>query len=111
LIATKDMMYKHSETTWSIQRLTNGVNNISSHVTVAGDIIGHFKKIWDKDPTFDVTNIDGTAYKFSVKWKVDVKSWDRLIINSGVFSWEYSVQDFRYTEGITFNVTKIFVVI
>lgn len=105
------MTYKHNDTTASLKRLVNWENNISDHVVVAGNIQGHMKKIDDKDPTFDVTGIDGTAYKFSVKGKVDVKGWDRFIIESWDFAGEYSVQDFRYTKGISFEVTKIFVVI
>lgn len=104
------MTFLHSKTTATIKRLVADSDNNSQYQVVEGSFIGHFKKIDQMDGSFDISNIDGTAYKFTAKKKLDIKPSDRLIIAEGEFAGEYSVQDFKFSKGITFNTTKIFVV-
>lgn len=104
------MTWLHSETKASLERLVADVDNNSDYQVVAWDIEGHFKKLDLTDGSFDVSGIDGTAYKFTVKSKVDVRGSDRLIITTWDYIGEYSVQDFKFTKGITFETTKILVV-
>lgn len=104
-------MFIHSETTGSLKRLVTDADNNSDYQVVAGDIKGHIKKLDQTDGSFDISNIDGTAFKFSVKRHVDIKGSDRFIVAEGEYAGTYSVQDFRYTKGISFETTHIFLVI
>lgn len=104
------MTWLHNDTTASLKRLVTDADNNSDYQVVAWDIEGHFKKLDLADGSFDVSGIDGTAYKFSVKKYVDIKGSDRLIIATWEFAGEYSVQDFKFTKGVTFQTTKILVI-
>lgn len=104
------MTFLHSKTTATIKRLVSDSDDNSEYQIVEGDFIGHFKKIDQMDGSFDISNIDGTAYKFTAKKKLDIKPSDRLIISEGDFAGSYSVMDFKFSKGISFETTKIFVV-
>ena len=74
------MTWLHNDTVATLDRLVADADNNSDYVDVAGEIEGHFKKLDLADGSFDVSAIDGTAYKFSIKKHVDVKGSDRLHI-------------------------------
>ena len=90
------MTWLHSETKAVLQRLVLDEDNNSTWQDLDGELEGHFKKIKLTDGTFDISNISGTAYKFTIKKTVDIKSSDRLIISEGKYAGKYSVSDFKY---------------
>lgn len=104
------MTWLRNNTTCTVRRLQTDINYKSSYIDISTNLNGFIKKITLTDWSFDVANIDGTAYKLSLKWFVDVKPSDRVIIATGVYEWEYGVQDLRYTQGVTFDTTHILII-
>ena len=90
------MTWLHSETKATLERLITDDDHNSTWQSVEGEIEGHFKKMNLSDNTFDVSNISGTAYKFTTKSHIDIKSSDRIIITNGNYQGKYSVSDFKY---------------
>jgi len=104
------MTWLHKDTKWTIKRLFTDADWNSSPTEIYWDLEGHFKKIDETDTTFDVSNIEWSAYKFTIKSEVDIKPSDRIIIREWKYIWEYSVQDFMYWDWLALKTTKILVV-
>lgn len=104
------MTWLHNDTEASLKRLVTDADNNSAYQVIGWVLIWHFKKLDLADRSFDISRIDGTAYKFSVKWYVDVRGSDRLTVASWEYAGEYSVQDFKFTKWKTFETTKILII-
>lgn len=60
-------MFLRSQTTASLKRLVVNKDQNSTYKEIKGNLKGHFKKVDLTDRTFDVSQIDGTAFKFTTK--------------------------------------------
>ena len=98
------MAFLHKETTGTIQVLTQAWNK-SSYVA-GSSITGHLKPYSLEDTTFDVSNVDGSVYKMTIKSDVSINQADQLI----VWSDTYVVKDVKKYSWINFTTTKILLV-
>lgn len=98
------MAFLHKETTGTIQVLTQAWNKSSY---VAGlSITGHLKPYSLEDTTFDVSNVDGSVYKMTIKSDVSINQADQVVIWADT----YVVKDVKKYSWINFNTTKILLV-
>ena len=95
------MAFLHNETTWTIQVLTQSWEK-SSYIAWAS-ITWHLKPYSLEDSTFDVWGIDGSLYKFTIKWDVTIGGADKIVIDSKT----YLVKNVKKYKWIWFNTTKI----
>ena len=69
-------------------------------------ITWHLKPYSLEDTTFDVSNVDGSIYKMTIKSDVSITSADQLIVWSDTFV----VKDVKKYYWINFTTTKILLV-
>jgi len=95
------MSFRHKETTWIIQVLTQ-VWEKSSYIAW-DSITWHLKPFSLTDTTFDATWINWSPYKLTIKWSVTISRADQIIIDSVI----YVVEVVKLYKWIWFNTTKI----